>query len=288
MPNMPPEAVAKGVAARARAGAAAAGKDADLHPSQENPSWASKKPSQQAPEGAGQGGGCQGRGQGGRWHGEGAGEGPLAGQRSWAKWRTPAPRAAACDHQKMGALSTSATTTTTSTTSTTSTTAAGTPTTTTATKVPQCTHCRWRPAGHFPEAWIPDEVRARAPPLAPRLSKAAARAQAPLLLVAPPAPKGFSCRRQRRHLRRLLLLRLGRHLQGRWVEYGPWRVNSATCCLPNWGPRQPPAQGCCLRWAKVERKGYLLLLVRLARRRPSPAGRDRSKQKKRGEKEGGH
>ena len=134
MPNMPPEAVAKGVAARARAGAAAAGKDADLHPSQENPSWASKKPSQQAPEGAGQGGGCQGRGQGGRWHGEGAGEGPLAGQRSWAKGSTPAPRAAACDHQKMGALSTSATTTTTSTTSTTSTTAAGTPTTTTATK----------------------------------------------------------------------------------------------------------------------------------------------------------
>ena len=71
------------------------------------------------------------------WRGEGAGEGPWAGQRSWAKWRTPAPRAAACDHQKMGALSTSATTTTTSTTSTTSTTAAGTPTTTTATKVPQ-------------------------------------------------------------------------------------------------------------------------------------------------------
>ncbi len=71
------------------------------------------------------------------WRGEGAGEGPWAGQKSWAKWRTPAPRAAACDHQKMGALSTSGTTTTTSTTSTTSTTAAGTPTTTTTAKLPQ-------------------------------------------------------------------------------------------------------------------------------------------------------
>ena len=55
--------------------------------------------------------------------------------------------------------------------------------------VTQCTRWTWRPAGHIPEAWIPDEVRARAPPLAPRLPKAAPRAQAPLLPVAPPAPR---------------------------------------------------------------------------------------------------
>ena len=53
----------------------------------------------------------------------------------------------------------------------------------------QCARWRWRPAGHFPEAWVPDEVRSRAPAVVPPLLKAAPKARAPLLPVAPPAPK---------------------------------------------------------------------------------------------------
>ena len=58
--------------------------------------------------------------------------------------------------------------------------------------VAQCARWRWRPAGHFPETWVPEEswferARARAPPVVPRPPKAAPKAKAPVLPVAPPA-----------------------------------------------------------------------------------------------------
>ena len=68
-----------------------------------------------------------------------------------------------------------------------------------------------------------------------------------------------------------------RHTTFAWIRQPHQHQPRGTAAFTNWslGPHQPPALGCCLHWAKKERKDCLRLLEMVARRQPSPARKRR-------------
>ena len=79
-----------------------------------------------------------------------------------------------------------------------------------------------------------------------------------------------------------------RHTTFAWIRQQHQHQPRGTAAFTNWslGPHQPPALGCCLHWAKKERKDCLRLLEMVARRQPSPA-RKRGPRRSLETKEGG-